>query len=80
MQYPDAAIACDCGAARASAHPRGFGTFPRVLGRYVREAHALSLAQRCEDDRLRRRSSAWWIAASSRSAWRRISRRSTPRR
>jgi N-acyl-D-amino-acid deacylase len=43
MQYPDAAIACDCGAARASAHPRGFGSFPRVLGHYVREAPVLSL-------------------------------------
>ena len=27
-----------------AAHPRGFGTFPRVLGRYVRETCALSLA------------------------------------
>ena len=44
MQYPDAAIACDCGASRNSAHPRGFGTFPRVLGRYVRESRALPLA------------------------------------
>jgi N-acyl-D-amino-acid deacylase len=24
-------------------HPRGFGSFPRVLGRYVREQHALTL-------------------------------------
>jgi N-acyl-D-aspartate/D-glutamate deacylase len=44
MQYPDAAIACDCGAARNAAHPRFFGTYPRVLGRYVRESHALPLA------------------------------------
>jgi hypothetical protein len=43
MQYPDAAIACDCGASRGGAHPRGFGSFPRVLGRYVRGTHALSL-------------------------------------
>jgi N-acyl-D-amino-acid deacylase len=28
-----------------SPHPRGLGTFPRVLGRYVRERKALSLAQ-----------------------------------
>ena len=27
------------------AHPRGAGSFPRVLGRYVREQNALSLAQ-----------------------------------
>ena len=24
-------------------HPRGYGTFPRILGKYVREEHALSL-------------------------------------
>ena len=29
---------------RGSPHPRGAGTFPRVLGRYVRERQALSLA------------------------------------
>jgi N-acyl-D-aspartate/D-glutamate deacylase len=45
LQYPDAAIACDCGAAFSSAHPRGFGTFPRVLGHYVRDSRALSLAE-----------------------------------
>lgn len=44
LQYPDAAIACDCGAARNSAHPRGYGTFPRVLGHYVRESSTLPLA------------------------------------
>ena len=27
------------------AHPRGAGSFPRVLGRYVREQHALTLEQ-----------------------------------
>ena len=26
-------------------HPRGYGTFPRVLGRYVRERKTLSLAE-----------------------------------
>jgi N-acyl-D-amino-acid deacylase len=45
LQYRDAAIACDCGAAFSSAHPRGFGTFPRVLGHYVRESRALSLPE-----------------------------------
>ena len=30
---------------RGSPHPRGAGTFPRVLGRYVRERKALTLAQ-----------------------------------
>jgi len=44
MQYPDAAIACDCGAAARAAHPRFFGTYPRVLGRYVRETRAMPLA------------------------------------
>ena len=44
MQYPDAAIACDCGAGTRAAHPRFFGTYPRVLGRYVRESRALTLA------------------------------------
>jgi N-acyl-D-aspartate/D-glutamate deacylase len=29
----------------ANNHPRGAGTFPRVLGRYVRERKALSLAR-----------------------------------
>jgi N-acyl-D-amino-acid deacylase len=29
---------------RGSPHPRGLGTFPRVLGRYVRERKALTLA------------------------------------
>jgi N-acyl-D-amino-acid deacylase len=28
---------------RGSPHPRGIGTFPRVLGRYVRERHAVTL-------------------------------------
>lgn len=43
LQYPDAAIACDCGAGRNVAHPRFYGTYPRVLGHYVRETRALSL-------------------------------------
>jgi len=30
---------------RGSPHPRGIGTFPRVLGRYVRERRALTLEQ-----------------------------------
>ncbi len=29
----------------AGSHPRGFGSFPRVLGRYVRERHVLSLEE-----------------------------------
>ncbi len=43
LQYPAASIACDCGAVvRDAAHPRYYGTFPRVLGRYVREQQALT--------------------------------------
>jgi N-acyl-D-aspartate/D-glutamate deacylase len=44
IQYPDAAIACDCGAARNASHPRFYGTFPRVLGHYVRESRSIPLA------------------------------------
>ena len=37
------AFAVDGPSRRGSPHPRGAGTFPRVLGRYVRERKALSL-------------------------------------
>ncbi|MGE0359316.1 MAG: amidohydrolase family protein [Vicinamibacterales bacterium] len=43
LQYPATSVSCDCGAvAGPSAHPRYYGTFPRVLGRYVREQGALT--------------------------------------
>lgn len=43
LQHPATAIACDCGASTATrTHPRYYGTFPRVLGHYVRETHALT--------------------------------------
>jgi N-acyl-D-amino-acid deacylase len=43
LQHPTTAIACDCGASTAThTHPRSYGTFPRVLGHYVRETHALT--------------------------------------
>jgi N-acyl-D-aspartate/D-glutamate deacylase len=43
LQHSTASIACDCGAvARDASHPRYYGTFPRVLGRYVREQKALT--------------------------------------
>ena len=43
LQHPATAIACDCGASTAThTHPRFYGTFPRVLGHYVRETHALT--------------------------------------
>ena len=38
------AFAIDGPTRRGSPHPRGAGTFPRVLGRYVRERKALSFA------------------------------------
>jgi len=43
LQNPSTAIACDCGATLDTrSHPRAWGTFPRVLGHYVRETHALT--------------------------------------
>ncbi|HJR60831.1 MAG TPA: amidohydrolase family protein [Vicinamibacterales bacterium] len=43
LQHPDTSIACDCGATTATAtHPRNYGSFPRVLGRYVREEKVLT--------------------------------------
>jgi len=39
------AFAIDGPTRRGSPHPRGLGTFPRVLARYVRERRALPLAQ-----------------------------------
>jgi N-acyl-D-aspartate/D-glutamate deacylase len=39
------AFAVDGPSRRGHPHPRGLGTFPRVLGRYVRERKALALAQ-----------------------------------
>jgi N-acyl-D-amino-acid deacylase len=43
LQHPNTSVACDCGATtNPRSHPRAFGTFPRVLGRYVREAKALT--------------------------------------
>jgi hypothetical protein len=42
LQHPTTSIACDCGAATNAVHPRYFGTYPCVLGRYVREQNALT--------------------------------------
>jgi N-acyl-D-amino-acid deacylase len=45
LQHPTTSIACDCGATtNTRSHPRAFGSFPRVLGHYVRETRALTLA------------------------------------
>lgn len=45
MQHPTVSIACDCDAVQEgeNVHPRYWGTFPKVLGEYVREKGALSL-------------------------------------
>jgi N-acyl-D-amino-acid deacylase len=44
LRYPDASVACDCGATTSTTtHPRNYGTFPRVLGRYVRDEKVLTL-------------------------------------
>jgi len=43
LQYHSMAVACDCGASTSDrGHPRGYGTYPRVLGRYVREQRVMT--------------------------------------
>ena len=44
LQHSTTSVACDCGAAAEgrSTHPRYYGSYPRVLGRYVRELKVLS--------------------------------------
>jgi N-acyl-D-aspartate/D-glutamate deacylase len=43
LQHPATSIACDCGAsAGTSTHPRYYGSYPRVLGQYVRERKVLT--------------------------------------
>lgn len=44
LKYRNSAVSCDCGATLATkVHPRNWGTFPRVLGHYVRDTGALTL-------------------------------------
>jgi N-acyl-D-amino-acid deacylase len=46
MRYPFTMIASDGGVTpfgEAAPHPRNYGTFPRVLGMYVRQRHVLTL-------------------------------------
>jgi N-acyl-D-aspartate/D-glutamate deacylase len=44
LKYPDTAVACDCGAAIPNrGHPRYYGSFPKVLGHYVRDTGAITL-------------------------------------
>ncbi len=43
LKHPTSSVACDCGAVEVRAsHPRFYGSYPRVLGRYVRERRVLS--------------------------------------
>ncbi len=44
LQDPITSMACDCGASTATrVHPRFYGSYPRVLGRYVREQKIMTL-------------------------------------
>lgn len=52
MQQPFVSVGTDAGAvniqgplSESKTHPRAYGTFPRILGRYVREQHLLTLEQ-----------------------------------
>jgi N-acyl-D-amino-acid deacylase len=46
LQDPVTSMACDCGASTATrVHPRFYGSFPRLLGRYVREQKIMSWEQ-----------------------------------
>ena len=46
MQHPTTSIACDCGATLGErGHPRAWGSFPKVLGEFVREKKALTLEE-----------------------------------
>jgi N-acyl-D-aspartate/D-glutamate deacylase len=43
LRDPVTSMACDCGASTATrVHPRFYGSYPRVLGRYVREQQIMS--------------------------------------
>jgi N-acyl-D-amino-acid deacylase len=52
LQQPWVSVGVDHGAvatngplAEGKAHPRGYGAFPRILGRYVRDEHVLTLEE-----------------------------------
>jgi len=46
LRDPVTSMACDCGATTATrVHPRFYGSYPRVLGRYVREQQIMSWEQ-----------------------------------
>ena len=46
LQHPSTSMACDCGASTETrVHPRFYGSYPRLLGRYVREQKIMSWEQ-----------------------------------
>jgi N-acyl-D-amino-acid deacylase len=58
LQHPSTSMACDCGATKESrVHPRFYGSYPRVLGRYVREQKIMTWEQAI-------RQSSWLPAAT----------------
>lgn len=59
LKDPVTSMACDCGATVATGgmHPRFFGSYPRVLGRYVREQQIMTWEQAI-------RKSTWLPAAT----------------
>jgi N-acyl-D-aspartate/D-glutamate deacylase len=58
LKDPVTSMACDCGASTATrVHPRFYGSFPRVLGRYVREQQIMTWEQAI-------RKSTWLPAAT----------------
>jgi N-acyl-D-amino-acid deacylase len=58
LQHPSTSMACDCGATtQTRVHPRFYGSFPRVLGRYVREQQIMSWEEAI-------RKSSWLPAAT----------------
>ena len=58
LKDPITSMACDCGASTATrVHPRFYGSYPRVLGRYVREQKIMTWEQAI-------RKSSWLPAAT----------------
>jgi len=52
LQHPLVGVGTDSGAkaedgrlAESKSHPRGWGSFPRILGKYVRDEHLLTLEE-----------------------------------
>ena len=58
LRDPATSMACDCGASNAiRMHPRFYGSYPRVLGRYVREQNIMTWEEAI-------RKSSWLPAAT----------------